>query len=94
VSPAKTAAPIELPFGLRTWVGPGNHVLGGRPDPPRGGAIFRGNGASHCTRVVQQVPGLMLYFTQQQMRKNYYDVISQHTLPTVQYNLPSAQQVA
>jgi len=23
VSPAKTAAPIELPFGLRTWVGPG-----------------------------------------------------------------------
>jgi len=29
VSPAKTAAPIELPFGLRTWVGPGNHVLDG-----------------------------------------------------------------
>jgi len=23
VSPAKTAAPIELPFGLRTWVDPG-----------------------------------------------------------------------
>jgi len=23
VSPAKTAALIELPFGLRTWVGPG-----------------------------------------------------------------------
>jgi len=23
VSPAKTAAPIDLPFGLRTWVGPG-----------------------------------------------------------------------
>jgi len=34
VSPAKTAAPIELPFGLRTWVGPGNHVLDGAPDPP------------------------------------------------------------
>jgi len=29
VSPAKTAAPIELPFGLRTWVGPGDHVLDG-----------------------------------------------------------------
>jgi len=29
VSPAKTAAPIEMPFGLRTLVGPGNHVLDG-----------------------------------------------------------------
>ena len=36
VSPAKTAAPIELPFGLRTWVGPGKHVLDGSPDPPWG----------------------------------------------------------
>jgi len=26
VSPAKTAEPIEMPFGLKTWVGPGNHV--------------------------------------------------------------------
>ena len=29
VSPAKTAEPIEMPFGLRTRVGPRNHVLGG-----------------------------------------------------------------
>jgi len=29
VSPAKTAALIELPLGLRTWVGPRNHVLDG-----------------------------------------------------------------
>jgi len=42
VSPAKTAAPIELPFGLRTWVGPGNHVLDGGPDPPMGMGIFWG----------------------------------------------------
>jgi len=42
VSPAKTAAPIELPFGLRTWVGPGNHVLDGGPDPPWEGAKFLG----------------------------------------------------
>jgi len=34
VSPAKMAAPIELPFGLRTWVGPGKHVLDGGPDHP------------------------------------------------------------
>ena len=42
VSPAKTAAPIELPFGLRTWVGPGNHVLDGGPDPPMGRGNFVG----------------------------------------------------
>jgi len=34
--PCKTAAPIEMPFGLRTWVGPGNHVLDGGPDPLMG----------------------------------------------------------
>ena len=27
VSPAKTAQPIEIPFGVSTWVGPRNHVL-------------------------------------------------------------------
>ena len=45
VSRAETAAPIELPFGLRTWVGPGSHVLDGGPDPPTGkGQIFGENG--------------------------------------------------
>jgi len=29
MSPAKTVEPIEMPFGLRTSVGPGNHVLDG-----------------------------------------------------------------
>jgi len=49
VSPAKTAAPIELPFGMRTWVGPLNHVLDGGPDPPMGrGKFFCGEWASHC----------------------------------------------
>ena len=43
VSPAKTAAPIEMPFGLRTRVGPRNHVLDGGPDPPPWeGANLRG----------------------------------------------------
>ena len=47
VSPAKTAAPIELPFGLRTLVHPGNHVLDGGPDPPMGRGKFLGeNGRS------------------------------------------------
>jgi len=34
--PCKTAEPIEIPFGLRTRVGPGNYVLHGGPDPPHG----------------------------------------------------------
>jgi len=29
VNPAKTAEPIEMPFGLRTLAGPGDHVLDG-----------------------------------------------------------------
>jgi len=29
VSPAKTAELIEMPFGLRTRVGPKNHILDG-----------------------------------------------------------------
>jgi len=33
VSPAKTAEPIEVPFGLGTWVGPRNHVLDGSQRP-------------------------------------------------------------
>jgi len=32
VSPVKTAEPIEMPFGLRTRVGLGNHVLEGSPE--------------------------------------------------------------
>jgi len=34
VSPAKMAEPIEVLFGLRTWVGPRNHVLDGGSDLP------------------------------------------------------------
>jgi len=33
-NPEKMAEPIKMPFGLRTLVGPGNHVLDGGPDPP------------------------------------------------------------
>jgi len=40
VSPAKTAELIEMPFGLRTQVGPGNHVLDGAPDAPTGRGNF------------------------------------------------------
>ena len=33
---------IEMPFGLRTLVGPGNHVSDGGPDPPMGMGNFEG----------------------------------------------------
>ena len=44
VSPAKTAAPIELPFGLRTWVGLENHVLDGVQIPMGRGKFLGENG--------------------------------------------------
>jgi len=47
VSPAKTAEPIEMPFVLRTWVGPRDHVLDRVQIPPWEGAIFGERGA-HC----------------------------------------------
>ena len=32
MSCAKTAEPIEMPFGFWAWMGPRNHVLDGSPD--------------------------------------------------------------
>jgi len=49
VSLAKTAQPIESQFGLRTRVGPRNHVLDEvQIPPPWEGAILRGERADHC----------------------------------------------
>jgi len=31
--------PIEMPFGVRTWLGPRNHVIGGGLDPPGEGGM-------------------------------------------------------
>jgi len=42
VSPAKTAEPTEMPFGLRTRVGPRDHVLDAGPDLPTGRGNFEG----------------------------------------------------
>jgi len=33
-----------MPFGLRTWVGPRDHVLDGSSDPPMGRGNFEGKG--------------------------------------------------
>jgi len=49
--PCKNGCTDRAAVGLRTWVGPGNHVLDGGPDPPMGrGNFFFGGGewASHC----------------------------------------------
>ena len=53
MSRAKTAAPIEMPFGLTTRVGPAPRepLLDGVqiPGPPaHGKGNFEGKGASHC----------------------------------------------
>jgi len=42
VSPAKMAELMEITFGLRIWVGSGNHVLDGGPDPPMRRGSFEG----------------------------------------------------
>jgi len=42
VSPAKMAEPIEMPFGLRTWVGPENRALDGVQMPQCKRTILRG----------------------------------------------------
>ena len=50
MSLTKTDEPIELPFGMWARGGPGDHVLGGRSDPPRGNGNFflRGHIPVHC----------------------------------------------
>jgi len=44
VNPTKTVEPIKMPFGLRTLVGPRNHVLDGGPDPPMRRGDVEGKG--------------------------------------------------
>jgi len=49
VSSAKTAAPIEMPFGLGTWVDPRNHVLdGGSYSVMERDSCEGRKGAFHC----------------------------------------------
>jgi len=44
VNPAKTTEGIEMPFGLSTRLGQGNHVLDGGPNLPMGRGNFEGEG--------------------------------------------------
>ena len=68
MSPAKTAEPIEMPFGLWTRVGPRNHVLDGVQISPWKGAILSGKGwpivkySDHRPRAAAMRPSLSNYF--------------------------------
>ena len=44
MSPVKTAEPIEMLFGLRTWVGPMDHALDGVQIPMGKGKCLGENG--------------------------------------------------
>jgi len=44
VSPAKMVELIEMPFGLRTLVSPGNHVIDGVQIPNEKGQFLEGRG--------------------------------------------------
>ena len=57
LSPAKTAEPIEVVFGLWSRVGPKNRVLDGVQIPQRKGAILRGEMAAHSN--VQGYPAVI-----------------------------------
>jgi len=46
---------IEMPFGLRTWLDPRDHVLDGGSDPPMGRGNFQGTG--HAGRLVTRRGG-------------------------------------
>jgi len=52
VSAAKTAKPVEMPFGIWTWMGPRKHVLDG-------GCILAQSGEYDRTSRVRWQCGLM-----------------------------------
>ena len=61
VSPAKTAEPIEMPSGLRTWLGPRDHVLDGGSDPPMGRGKFWRSIPERC--ILEALLRRVLYCT-------------------------------
>jgi len=50
-SDAKTAQPIQMLFGMWTWVGTENRLLGGSRNPPRERHNFQGAGI--CWLIVK-----------------------------------------
>ena len=48
MSPAKTAEPIDILFGMLSGVGPRKHVLEGVHIPMHKGKFHLGKGVAHC----------------------------------------------
>jgi len=72
MSCAKTAEPIDMPFGLWTQVGSWKHVLDGGLDPLCEGATFRGknmpghvqqHSAVSCAKMAEQIEMLFGLWT-------------------------------
>jgi len=59
VNPAKTAEPTEMLFGLRSWVGPWNHILDGGPFAPMG----RGNYEGRQGRIIVKYGNTAVVYT-------------------------------
>jgi len=51
MSCAKTAEPIEMPFGLKIRVNPSNHVLDGGSDLPRESGNFKVMDRAACCKI-------------------------------------------
>ena len=57
VFPAKTAVPIEMPSGLRTWLGPRDHVLDGVQIPHGKGQVLLCKSVNQARRGWSSMPG-------------------------------------
>ena len=60
MSPAKTAEPIEMPFGLWTGMGPSNNVLRRVPGPPSGRGKFGGDISHPIVKYMQTLRTITL----------------------------------
>ena len=58
MSCAKTAEPIEMPFGLWVWMGPMNHVLDGSPEVLRDVAMATNFGTQFAVTGSMAFDGL------------------------------------
>jgi len=54
--PAKTAEPIEMPSGLRTWLDPRDHILDEGSDPPMGRGKFWGENGRPVVKYREFLP--------------------------------------
>jgi len=54
------AQPIEMLFGVWSWVGPGNRVLDGGTDPGRKGAVLRGKRYLHSKCLAERARSTIL----------------------------------